>query len=111
MPALLTRMSTGSEVARNACHAVLASGVVADVELVDGNAGVGLELAGGRIVAGVGGRHPATLVLESNRDRVPDASRTSGNDRNPTHVRFLSVPIGIRLKEIPGRTNAGRGAC
>ena len=70
MPALLTSMSIGPEVAGDARHALLAGGVVAHVELVDGDAGLGLELARGGIVAGVVGRHPAALVLEGDRDRV-----------------------------------------
>src|SRR5688500_19306159 len=49
----------GPEIARRARHALLAGGVVADVPLVDGDAGLGLELARGGIVAGIVGRHPA----------------------------------------------------
>ena len=88
MPALLTRIVDGAEVARDAGHALLAGGVVADVELVDGDAGLGLELARGGIVAGVVGGHPAALVLERDRDRVPDPARTAGDDSNPSHVAF-----------------------
>ena len=65
MPALLTSTSIGPEVARDARHALLAGGVVADVPLVDGNAGLGLELARGGIVAAVVGGHAEPLCLSA----------------------------------------------
>ena len=77
----------GPEIARDARHPLLAGGIVAHVELVDGDARLGLELARGGIVAGVGGGYTAALVLEGNGDGVADAARTSGDDPwNPCHL-------------------------
>ena len=70
-------------------HALLAGVVVADVELVDGDAGLGLELLRGGVVAGVVGGDAIALVLQRDGDRVADPARTSGHDGNSCHVDFL----------------------
>src|SRR5262249_23781657 len=82
----------GAAIPRDARHPFLAIAEVAAIELVDGDAGLGLELARRRIVARIVRCHPAALVLESDGNRLPDAARTAGDDGNPTHVRFLSIP-------------------
>ena len=66
----------------------------------------------GRIIARVVRRDAAALVLERNRDRLPDAPRASRHHRNPNHGPFpLRLLEGVTLREIPGRANPGRGSC
>jgi hypothetical protein len=68
----------------------LTDGEIADVEFVDGDAGLGFELLRRVIVAGVGGRYLVALVLQHARDGGADAARSTRHDCNP--FGHLSLP-------------------
>src|SRR6266849_9407047 len=67
----------------------LTGGEIADVELVDGDAGLRLELLRRVIVAGVGGRHLVAFVLQHARNSGADAARSARHDCNTSGHFFL----------------------
>src|SRR5262249_34568614 len=95
------------EFARDAVHALLAAGEIADIELVDGDAGLGLELARRGVIAGIVRRNAATLAHERDRNRMPNAPRAPRDHRNPSHVPFPLRPLWDQHNRNP-RPNACR---
>ena len=91
MPALFTRTSTGPRSFSIWRDGRLAGVEVADVELVDGDAGLGLELLGGRVVAGIGGGNLVALVLQHARDGGADAARSARHHCNSLSHFFLPI--------------------
>src|SRR6185312_9803967 len=62
--------------------------VVGYVELVDRNARLGLEGLSSRIVSCVARGDPIAAIFQSNRNRVTNAARASGDEGDPCHNVF-----------------------
>src|SRR5713101_5464362 len=78
-----------TEIALDLADDRLTGGEIADVELVDGDAGLRLELLRRVIVAGVGGRHLVAFVLQHARNSGADAARSARHDCNTSRHFFL----------------------
>ncbi len=92
MPALFTRTSTGPRSFSISADYRLAGSKIADVEFVDGDAGLALELVGRLVVAGISRRNLVALVLQHPGDGTADAPRTARHDCNPSgHFFFLPL--------------------
>ena len=85
MPALLTSTSTGPRSASTCLMPVDAGLVGRHVPLVDGDAGLGLELLRRLVVAGVVGGDLVAGGLQRLRDRRADAARSARHHRNACH--------------------------
>ena len=72
----------GADLGLDGLDAGLAGGVVADVELEDRDAGLGLEGVGGLVVAAVIGGDLVALGLEALRDGGADAAGSARDEGN-----------------------------
>ena len=73
----------------------------AHVPFIDGNAGLGLEFVGRRVIAGVAGGNLVAGGLQRLADRRANAPRSPGHQCNTCHVEFL--PGGLFIgRNYPG---------
>ena len=85
MPALLTRTSIGPSSASTCLMPAAQASNERHVPLVDGDAGFGLELLRGLVIAAVIRRDLVACGLQRLRDRRADPARAARHQRNPSH--------------------------